>query len=723
MVKTEVNNRISELLNAMSLEEKVGQMTQITHSVLLKEIILNEDGSPGDDFSFDPEKVRHFIGKYHIGTFLNGIAVTQEEWYDYSQTLQEINLELNRHGIPIIYGIDHMHGANYIDNSTIFPHNINLGATFNPELVKNAARITGIESADLGHHWIFAPVLDVGRDPRFPRFYETYSEDPLVCAIMGRMAIEGIQNNPDIAPYRQVACAKHFLGYSYPMSGWDRTPSDFSDQYLYEYFVPPFREAVKAGVKTFMINGGEINGIPVNASYRLLTELLREELGFSGVVVTDWEDVIRLHTVHKVAESPKEAVLMAINAGIDISMTPFTTDFTGYLVELVNEGKISEERLNESVGRILRLKMEMGLFENPFPRNDRFDRLNLPEHEEANLETARQSLVLLKNENILPLAPEKKETIIITGPNANIKRSLGGGWTLRWIPLTDDIFPENMLTVYDAVKAEFPHKTVKLVEKDELKMQVLESDLIIFVGGEEPYSEGSGNVYDYTIDSEQREWLEDALGLEKPLILIEIGGRPRMRNLPFDEINAFIWAGLPGFQGAKAIAELIGGAFNPSGKLPFSYPAHEGHFFTYDYKLMDLDHYRGFKGNHTLLVPLGHGLSYTHFEYHSMKLEKNCLRKEETLTATIQVTNKGKIDGYESVLWYVTDEYASITRPMKQLKHFEKKFIKAGETAKFSFTIQPEKDLSFPNHKGETVLEKGEFTLHVGDHSAKFRLE
>ena len=336
----ETEQKIQSLVSIMTLEEKVGQMTQITHSALLEEVILNEDGSPGDDFSLDPQKVKDIITKYHIGTFLNGIGVSAAEWVAYSQKIQEINLGINRHGIPIIYGIDHMHGASYVDNSTIFPHRINLGATFNPHFSAEEGRITGIESAELGHHWEFAPVLDVGRNPAFPRFYETYSEDPLLCARMGEAFIKAVQNNPTTAPYKQAACAKHFIGYSDPKSGWDRSPGEISDQRLYEYFVPPFRAAIAAGVMTFMINGGEINGVPIHASYRLLTELLRDELGFKGVVVTDWEDVIRLHTVHKVARDEKEAALIAMNAGIDISMTPFTTRFHTHVCELVRQGRL-----------------------------------------------------------------------------------------------------------------------------------------------------------------------------------------------------------------------------------------------------------------------------------------------------------------------------------------------------------------------------------------------
>ena len=544
----QVESKIEALLQAMSLEEKAGQMMQITHSVLLEEVILNEDGSPGDDFSFSPEKAERFIRDFHVGSFLNGIAVSQEEWYAYSKSLQEINLRINRHGIPVIYGIDHMHGANYVDSSTIFPHNINLAATFNPDYVAEMARITGIESADLGHHWIFAPVLDVGRDPRFPRYYETFGEDSLVCGKLGAAFVRGIQENTEIQPYQQAACGKHFLGYSVPKSGWDRSPAEIPDQVLFEYFVPPFRKAVEAGVSTIMINGAEINGIPVHASHRILTGILRDYLGFTGVAVTDWEDVIRLHTVHKVAATPMEAVYQAINAGVDMSMTPFTTEFHGYLCELVREGRVPEERINLSVARILRMKLQLGLFEQPFPRNDRFERIKTSAFRASACSAAVDSMVLLKNEgDILPLKGIRK--LLVTGPHADLKQSLAGGWTLRWIPDREDIYPEDMDTVFSALEKEFPQAEITLVPEEQWVSDSKNEDAIVVVVGEYPYSEGSGNDFHLELDQAQQKLIRKAHDTGNPVIVVMIAGRPRIIQPVYDCCDAFLWAGLPGFEG------------------------------------------------------------------------------------------------------------------------------------------------------------------------------
>ena len=719
----ETEHKIQSLLSQMTLEEKVGQMTQITHSVLLEEVILNEDGSPGDDFSLDPQKVRDFIENYHIGSFLNGIGVSAEEWIAYSQKIQEINLSINRHGIPIIYGIDHMHGASYVDNSTIFPHRTNLGATFNPYFSTEEGRITGIESAELGHHWEFAPVLDVGRNPAFPRFYETYSEDPLLCARMGEAFIKAVQHNPATAPYKQAACAKHFIGYSDPKSGWDRSPGEISDQRLYEYFVPPFRAAIEAGVMTFMINGGEINGVPVHASYRLLTRLLRDELGFKGVVVTDWEDVIRLHTVHKMAKDEKEAAFIALNAGIDMSMTPFTTNFHTDVCELVHEGRLSEDRIDLSVARILRLKLEIGLFDNPYPSAANINRIKCDEHVAIARQAAEESMVLMKNEGVLPLEPNSVHKLLVCGPNANNKRSLSGGWTLRWIPREEELYPEEMDTMYTALKKEFAGADVSLIEVQDLESEAANADAIIVVAGELPYSEGSGNIYDMTLPSVQLELIKQAQQTAKSVVLVMVAGRPRNITEIYDGCAGVIWAGLPGFEGAGAIARVISGAVNPSGKLPFSYPAYNGHFYPYDYKLMDLGHYQNFAETKVHLTPFGHGLSYTNFEYSDLTLNKNKIGRDELLTAIVSVKNTGQRAVKETVIWYIHDEIASITRPLKQMKHFEKRLIGVGETGSFSFEIHPERDLSFPNEKGEMLLEAGSFVLKVGGLSTTFELE
>ena len=718
----EIEKKIKELLKAMTLEEKAGQLTQITHSALLDYSIRTEDGSPGDAFSLDTAKMVRLIKEHHIGTFLNGIAVSPEVWYAYSSAIQRINLRHNRHGIPVIYGMDHMHGANYVDNSTIFPHSINIGATFQPKYAENDAIVTSTESVDLGHHWNFAPVLDVGRDPRFPRYYETYGEDTYLCSTMGVAYLKALQSNEAILPQKQAATAKHYLGYSEPKSGWDRAPSQISDQYLQEVFLPPFQAAVDAGVMTFMVNGGEINGIPVHASHKLLTKILRDQLGFKGLVVSDWEDVIRLWKTHRVAETEKEAAYIALMAGLDVSMTPYTTDFAGHVVELVREGRIPEERIDLSVSRMLRLKFELGLFERPYPRNDRFDKIKTEDHVMMAREAARESMVLMRNEGTLPLDPASIKKLVVAGPTANSKRVLSGGWTLRWIPNDEGLFPEKMHTVFTAMREHFPSSRIEYADDETILRASAGADAIVICAGEFPYSEGSGNIYDHELAQSQQDLIRQAQQTGLPVILVMIAGRPRGISKVYRGCDAVLWAGLPGFEGAEAIVEVLSGKVNPSGKLPFSYPVADGHFYTYDHKLMDKNHYAGLNDERTIMESFGHGLSYSEFEYSNLEISDSLLKKSGELTVTVDVKNTGERGGKEAVLWYIQDEVGSITRPLKLLKFFEKKEIEAGETQRFTFTINPKRDLSFPNENGELLLEAGFFKVMTGRLVKRFKL-
>lgn len=712
--------KVRDLLKAMTLEEKVGQMTQLTHTVWVDEgVPFLANGDPGQVFSLDTNKFIPLVRDLHIGSFLNGIAVPPQKWYDYITTLQRITLRYNRHGIPMIYGMDHMHGVNYIEGGTIFPHNINLASTFDPRFAYRMGQVTSTESADLGHHWIFAPVYDIGRNPRFPRFYETLGEDPFLAGMMGAAIAKGIQENKEALPFKQAATAKHYLGYSDPKSGWDRSPAEISDQTLYEFHVPSFAAGIQAGVKTVMINSGEINGIPVHASYRLLTTLLRDELGFKGVTVTDWQDIMRLHDTHKTADSQKEAVYQGIMAGVDMSMTPYTTDFHRHLVELVKEGRIPMARIDLSVARILRLKVDLGLFENPYPRNDRFDRVGAPAHRQSALETARESLVLLKNEGVLPLEPGKVNKIVVTGPYANMKRNLAGGWSLRWIPTDDRLFPADMPTVWTALQQVYGKKAV-MAREENLSDAAQGADAIIVVAGELPYSEGSGNVYDLTLDESQLRLIRAAQATGKPVVVVMVAGRPRVVREVYPATRAFLWAGLPGFEGATAIAEVISGAVNPSGKLSFSYPNYPGMYYTYDHKYHDLDIFRNFTDNKTMMAFFGDGLSYTTFRYDELKISATEFSGNQSLKVSVKVTNTGSRAGKEAVLWYLTDEYASVTRPVKQLKHFEKQELAPGQSRVFEFEITPQ-HLSFPVADGSRKLEDGYFRVSVGGQEARFQ--
>lgn len=721
----EIEKKIDDLLSQMTLEEKIGQMTQINNSV----IVTSADWGAGSDLKIeikiDTGKLGKVLRKYHVGSFLNGIAVSADTWYTFYKELQEYNLKTERLKIPIIYGVDHMHGPNYLEGGTVFPHAINTAATYNNQFPADMAHVTAIETADIGHQWLFAPVLDLARTPLWGRFYETLGESPYVAATMGSIFVKTVQNDPDIAPYKIAATAKHFLGYSDPKNGWDRGPSDFSDQTLYEFYVPSFKAAIDAGIKTVMVNSGDVNGEPVHSSQRILTELLRDELKFKGVAVTDWEDIIRLYRNHRVAENEKDATYKAIMAGIDMAMTPYTTDFCDHLKALVDEKKISMERIDLSVARILRLKLELGLFENPLPRNDRFNRIGSPENKAKALEAARESIVLMRNEeNTLPLAPEKTKKILVTGPVSNLKAPLGGGWTLRWMTSDESIFPKDMFTLYTALQKEFTAEKISIASTaSEIKAKASGVDAIVVAVGEAPYSEGFGSIIDLSLPEDQVAIVKAAQATGKPVILVMISGRPRVITKIYSDCQAVLFAGLPGFQGAQAIAEIISGNVNPSAKLSFTYPYATNRLVPHNHKSSEvlLAHEIA---NPVSLMPFGTGLSYTTFEYSNLTLSDSVLTSDTgEIKATVTVKNTGAREGKEAVLWFLFDEVASISRPVKDLKFYEKKTIKPGESVDYTFVIKPNESLSFPNRKNEKILEDGYFTLMVGNLKTRFKLD
>lgn len=717
-----IESKIDELLEAMTLEEKIGQMTQITNA----QIVTKSNWGSGADLSIemkiDTAKLGQMIRKYHVGSFLNGVAETAEVWYQFYKDLQEYNLSQSRLKIPIIYGVDQMHGPNYLTGGTIFPHAINTAATYNNKFPADMAHVTAMETADIGHQWIFAPVLDLARTPLWGRFYETLGESPYVASTMGSIFVKTIQQDAGIAPYKIAATAKHFLAYSDPKSGWDRTPVDISEQTLYEMHVPAFQAAIDAGIESVMINSGEINGEAVHASARILTQLLRDEMHFKGVAVTDWEDIIRLYKNHKVAENEREATYLAIVAGIDMAMTPYTTDFCEHLISLVKEGRISEERINLSVTRILRMKFKIGLFENPLPRNDRFNRIGTPENRALALEAAHESIVLMKNDaNALPLSSDKIKNVLVAGSLANLKSPLAGGWTLRWINQDESLYPEYMLTPYAALQKEF--KSVTLAANDaELKSKATQASAIVVVVGEMPYSEGFGSITDINLPVDQLKTIETALATKKPVIVVVIAGRPRIITSVYDKCSAVLFAGLPGFEGGQAIAEIISGKVNPSAKMSFNYPYAPNRLLPHNHKATEelLAHSIP---NPIALKEFGTGQSYTTFEYSNLTLSDSILTSDnDSLVARVTIKNTGAIFGKEAVLWFINDEVASITRPVKDLKFYEKKLIKAGESVEYSFVIKPTQ-LSFPDKVNRKILEDGYFTLMVGPLKTRFKLD
>lgn len=727
-----VDERVEDLISRLTLEEKVGQMTQINISK------INTTGNQRD-VKLVPEKLVEMIQKYHVGSFLNGEAVPPQQWFAYSDALQKIAVEKSRLGIPIIYGIDHIHGASYVDNATLFPQAINLGNSFDTTFAYQAGRITSIESADFGHHWNFAPVVDLGRTPQWPRFWETYGQSPLLTSRMGVAYTNGIQGlHPEIAPAHVAATAKHFLGYSDPKSGWDRTPVELSWQTIHEFHRPSFQAVIDAGIKTIMINSGEINGIPVHANPEILIDLLRNQMGFEGVAVTDWADIEKLYNYHKTAENLKEATYQSVMAGIDMSMTPESFFFNDHLIELVKEGRISEERIDQSVRRILKLKFELGLFEYHFPRNDRFDRIGSAEHRAIALHAAEESMVLLRNKNkILPLERSKTKQLLLVGPTAESRRKLSGGWTIAWQGGEEERIPDRVMSIHEALTKQYKNvvlmSTIGEVGSDERKrfeQEAARSTAIVIAAGEEPYTEFIGNISDMSLPQEQLELIKAANATGTPTVLVLVEGRPRLISEVVEETEAILFAGLPSFEGAEAIANILSGDVNPSGKLSFAYPAFPNHFVPFNHKKTATYFFDPNQANFiqqkeksTALYDFGHGLSYTSFAYSELKLSSKTLDKNRQITATVQVTNNGKRAGKEAVLWFLTDEVARISRPVKMLKHFEKVELKAGESKTLTFVIRPEESLTYPGFDGKPIYEPGVFTLRVGGRSEEFILK
>ena len=716
-----IDQKVESLLKSLSLEEKIGQMAQINITKILDDATLKHYDSV-TVIQMDTVRFIQYIKDYHIGSFLNGRGITKSSWYKFMHQLHSLNQKYSKHKIPILYGVDHVHGSSYLKEGTIFPHNLNIASTFDTVFSKEMAEVTVLETSGLGHNWIFAPVLDIGRNKFWGRYYETYGEDPLVTTRMGKAFINGIQNYTPIHPYKVAACAKHFLGYSDPKSGWDRSPAEIPEQALREFFLPSFKAAIDAGVKTIMINSGELNGIPVHASYEILTRLLREELGFKGIAITDWMDIIALEKMHYITDNEKEATYIAIQAGIDMSMIATTTNFNRYVRELVQEGRITEKRIDESVRRILRVKFELGLFDHHLPDETRLQWIAKPESKQKALAAAKESIVLLKNDkNILPLKNPKK--IVVTGATGNSKIALCGGWTYRFMTKSEWGYPEDMLTIFSAMKKEFPSAQVVYADRQQLPSEATNADLLIFAAGEkEAYAETDGSINTLDLSPDQQEWAEKVVSLQKPFVLVLTEGRPRMVADIYAKANAVLFAGLPGVEGAKAISEIISGKVNPSAKMSFTYPLRQGHVINYNYKKSEYSVIRPVLGelNKFALAEFGEGMSYTTFHYSDLTISDTLLHQGQKITATVTIKNTGSREGKEAILWFINDQHGSITRPVKELQHFEKINLKPGESRKVTFIIQPAEHLSYPDKNGKVIIEKGSFVLQVGKLEKKF---
>lgn len=696
------DDRVEELLRQMTLEEKIGQMMQGCLST------ITADGTK--TLHLDEARAREVVLEHHAGSFISGSG-TAQEWIDFCTRLQKIAVEESRLGIPLLLAIDHIHGANYVSDGTILPHSINLACTFDTALVRKVARITAAETAILGIRWNFAPVLDLGKNPYWPRFYETFGEDPMVCASLGRSFISETMEFGDRSPYRIATCAKHFVGYSDPKSGWDRTPSEIPQQILFESFLPPFQAAIDAGVPAVMLNSGELNGRPVHTSKWLVSKVLRSHMGFEGLVLTDIKDILKVVEMHAGAANEKEATLAAIHAGIDMSMSCDSYRFLEIVKALVEEGHISEERIDRSVRKVLQLKFDLNLFDHPYPLQDSQGLIGCREHKEAAVEIAARSVVLMKNEGLLPLQ-KSGQRILITGHAAHSRRVINGAWTFEWLGAAEERQPGDMSTLFQAIQKEFGNDRVSFFpfldeEFDPIIFQqsTKRCDVILVTAGEYPYSEFKGNISDLSLPGSQQSLIRAAIETGKPVVLILVEGRPRLIHEFAGKVNSIVFAGLPGSGGPEAIAGILSGRINPSGKLAFTYPSQPGHLVPYNHKPSDL---------YQCEFPFGHGLSYNDFSYRRMTVSDTVVSRSTDVSLEIEVANTGKRAGRETVFLFIRDKVGSITRPVKKLIGFNTIDLQPGESGMVSFTVNPQLHLSFPDREGKKILEKGDFTLSCG---------
>lgn len=730
----EIEANIQNWLKKMTIEEKIGQMCEITIDV-----VTDFEASQKDGFTLDKAKLDTVIGKYKVGSLLNvplSIAQPKEKWAEAIRQIQELSMK--EIGIPCIYGVDQIHGTTYTLDGTLFPQGVNMGATFNRDLVKREAEISAYETKAGCIPWTYAPVVDLGRDPRWSRMWENYGEDCYVNAEMGKASVIGFQGeDPNhIGKYNVAACMKHYMGYGVPVSGKDRTPSSISRSDMREKHFAPYLAAVRQGALSVMVNSGVDNGMPFHANKEYLTHWLKEDLNWDGLVVTDWADINNLCTRDHIAATKKEAIKIAINAGIDMSMVPYEVSFCDYLKELVQEGEVPMSRIDDAVARVLRLKYRLGLFDKPYWSTGDYPEFGSKEFADVALQAAEESEVLLKNEGgILPLAKGTK--ILLAGPNANSMRCLNGGWSYSWQGHRADECAQAYNTIYEALCNKFgkenilyepgvtyaPYKNDNWWEEntpeiDKSVAAAQNADVIIACIGENSYCETPGNLTDLNLSMNQQNLVKALAATGKPVILILNEGRPRLIKNIEPLAKAVINVMLPGNYGGDALANLLAGDANFSGKMPYTYPKHINALATYDYKPCENIGQMGGNYNYDSVMdiqwPFGFGLSYTTYKYSNLKVDKAQFTADDELTFTVDVTNTGSVAGKESVLLYSKDLVASSTPDNIRLRNFEKISLNPGETKTVTMKLKGS-DLAFVNYYGKWTLEKGDFKVKCGD--------
>ena len=724
----QIEKAVEKTLAKMTLEEKVGQMTEIGIDIL--------GHFEGDNWVMDVDKVENAIVKYKVGSILNTPVVgqTPEKWQEIIGLIQDVSMrEL---GIPCIYGLDMNHGASYVMGATYFPQNINIGASFNPQLAYEAGVITAYESRACNCPWTYCPTVDLSRDPRWSRVWENYGEDPLLNAVIGSASVLGLQGeDPNhIGPENIAVSVKHYMGYGHPRTGKDRTPAYIPESELREKCFAPFKACVEAGALTIMVNSSSVNGVPVHANKELITDWLKDGLDWDGMVVTDWSDIINLYTREGVAADKKQAIEIAINAGIDMTMEPYDLEFTTLLIELVKEGRVPMKRIDDAARRVLRLKYRLGLFETPNTLLENYPKFACEEFAQVATSAAEESEVLLKNvDDILPL--KKGQKILVTGPNANSMRCLNGGWSYSWQGHLADRYTQQYNTIYEAVCNKFGKKNVILEqgvtyvpegayyeenvpEIEKAVRAAAKADVILACIGENSYCETPGNLSDLALSENQRNLVKALAKTGKPIVMILNEGRPRIINDIEPLADAIIDILLPSNYGGDALANILAGDANPSAKLPYTYPRYQAALTNYDYRISEeTDTMEGaYDYNAVVSVqwPFGYGLSYTTFEYSNFKCSVEEFDADSELVFTVDVTNTGKVTGKEVVMLYSRDMVASMVPENRRLRAFEKVEIRPGETRQVELKIKGS-DLAFVNPKGEWVLEPGLFRMQTGD--------
>ena len=733
---SDLEKEVKRIVSNLSLEEKVGQMCQVTVEEVHCDTLV--DG----EVVLDAAKLDKVIKEAKVGSVLNvpvGRAQSKETWCRIIGGIQEASM--NHIGIPNLYGVDQNHGSTYTLGGTMFPQEINMAASLNRELVREGAKITAYEARACNIPWVFNPVMDLGRNPAWSRIWESFGEDPFINSEMAVAMVRGYQgeDNNHLGPQNVGACLKHYMAYGNPTSGKDRTPASINRMDLREKYFAPYKAAIKAGALSVMVNSAQVNGLPMHVNHELLTVWLKEELDWDGMIVSDWADIHNLWKRDRVAGDYKEAIKKAVNAGIDMSMTPNDVEFSKLLKELVDEGEVKMSRIDDAVSRIIRFKLRLGLFDNPNTNYNDYPLFGSEEFAEKALEMAVQSEILLKNENnILPLAAGKK--ILVTGPNANSMRSLNGGWSYTWQGSNDSEFHAQYNTIYESLCNEYGESNVileqgmdyveefgKWDEVENIRVEAAvaaaaKADVIIACVGENSYCETVGNLKELTLSEEQRNLVKSLAKTGKPIILVLNEGRPRIIREIEPLASAIIDILLPGNYGGDALAQLLSGKRNFSGRLPYTYPKWTNSLATYDHKpsetVAKMEGAYGYTADIDVQWPFGYGLSYTKFEYSEIEIDKRDFTSNDTLTISVTVKNTGEVEGMESVLLFSSDLVASVTPDSYRLRGFEKINLKPGESRRVEITIKA-RDLAFVNYDNRWVLEEGTFEFMIGNQKVK----